>query len=164
MRIELTPIYMREILTEIPAQVNSRGIYAGYHEASGSILLLFDRCGFFSLFCQAQLGNYRQVAQNHVLKHDHLICKPQALHYYFKAYRLRVHMSSLKAQPIWKSCKRSHNWTSTLHACLSFLMCQFYSSTDFYSHEIATSHKKVNVAIYKAKLNRALWVILKLAQ
>lgn len=51
--IELTPIYRKEILNEILAQVNSREILAGSHEASGSILLIFDRYGFFSLFCQA---------------------------------------------------------------------------------------------------------------
>lgn len=60
--IELTPVYVKEILNEIPAQVNSRERVSASYKASGSILLIFDRYGFCSLFCQAWLGNRRQVA------------------------------------------------------------------------------------------------------
>lgn len=52
MGIELTPVYMKEILNESPAQVNSREIISASYKASGSILLIFDRYGFCSLFCQ----------------------------------------------------------------------------------------------------------------
>lgn len=146
LRIEPIRIYMEEVLNEIPAQVNSREILDGSYEASGSILLIFDRYRFCFLFCQAWLGNHRQVAQNQVLKLGHLICKPGSLDYNFKApahtgsecpCTLWTSSGSLKAQHIWKSSKRSHNWTSTLQAFPFFSMCQLsYSSTDFCIHKI----------------------------
>lgn len=94
LKIELKPTYMKEILNEI-LQVKSREILACSSEVSGSILLIFKRYRFCSLFYQEWLGDSRQVAQDEVLKQGHLICKPQALDYSFKSlcpYRLRVHM------------------------------------------------------------------------
>lgn len=146
LRIELMPVHRKEISNEILAQASSRETLAGSHETSGRILSIFDKYGFCSLFYQAWLGNCRQVAQDELLKHGHLICKSEALDYNFKAHThkgsersctLWTSNGSLRAQRIWKSHMRSHNWTNPSRACASFWTYQLsYSSTDFYSRKI----------------------------
>lgn len=130
LRIEPIPIYMEEVLNEIPAQVNSREILGGSYEASGSILLIFDRYRFCFLFCQAWLGNHRQVAQNQILKLGRLICKPGSVDYNFKApahtgsecpCTLWTSNGSLKAQHIWK-IKQEKSQLNKHFACFPFLL------------------------------------------
>lgn len=53
LRIELMPVHRKEILNEILTQANSGETLAGSNEASGSILSIFDKYGFCSLFCKA---------------------------------------------------------------------------------------------------------------